>query len=70
MFRRHQTLFPLMVAFELEQRQVKITPQEYELLSSDLAGLEAQLDFKSLVDNAQVPAWISKKVGSFCYSNN
>lgn len=71
MFRRHQTLFPLMIAFELAQRQGKITAQECELLSSDLAGLEAQLDFKSQVDNAQeneVPGWISRTVGRSCYS--
>ena len=58
-----------MVAFELEQKQGKMTAQECELLSNDLAGLEAQLDFKSQVDSAQVlPVWISRKVGGSCYS--
>ena len=74
MFRRHQILFPLMVAFELQRRQGKVTPQECELLSSDLAGLEAQLDFfKSQVDSTQeneVPVWISRKVGGSCHSHN
>lgn len=66
-FRRHQTLIPFVVAMELLLRQGKMTSQEHQLLSRDLAGLEPQLDSNMQKDNAEgkeKPAWIPREVGN------
>ena len=65
MFRRHQTLLPLLVAMEMQVRRGKMTNQERQLLSCDMAGLEQQLDFLLEGENVQgkeIPTWISRKV--------
>ena len=60
-------LLPLMVAMETQLRQDKMTHVDCELLSSDLAGAEQQLDFKLQEKNVQrneIPVWISRQVCS------
>ena len=54
-----------MVAMEVQLRRGKMTREERDLLSLDLAELEQQLDFELQENNAQrnkIPDWISRKV--------
>lgn len=68
MFRRHQTLLPLMVAMEMQVRKGKMTNQERQLLSCDLDGLEQQLDLVLREESDEVPTWIPRKVRiCYCY---
>ena len=72
MFRRHQALLPLMVVMEMQVRKGKMTNQECQLLSCDLAGLEQQLDLVLQEDSGQskqIPTWMSRKVTNTCLDN-
>ena len=69
MFRRHQVLLPFMVAVELLVREGKMTHQECRLLSTELGGLEVQLDSKLREEERGhgrngIPAWMSRKVSA------
>ena len=65
MFRRHQLLLPFMVAVEVLVRGGKMTPEECELLTTDLSSAETQLDFRlreKTSCGSDIPAWIPRKV--------
>lgn len=69
MFRRHQILLPFMVAVELLVREGKMTQRECQLVSMELGGLDAQLDYKLREEDRgqrgnPIPAWISRKVSA------
>lgn len=57
-----------MVAMELQKRQGKLTNQECELLSCDLAGLGQLLELKleeSNLHEGEIPEWISRRVSAW-----
>lgn len=64
-FERHQLLFPLLVALEIQLSQGEITEKEMELLGANLGDLEAQLELAGEAGASNLaakPSWVADKV--------
>lgn len=73
-FKRHQLLFPMLLAMEMQrEQQGGFTERELETLGKDLGSVDSQLELageSSVSSLATKPPWIDDKVSNamLCYA--